>query len=444
MAEPTSVSRRDFVKSSLVTAGAITIPAAFAGGVHAAGEEPIRLGLIGCGGRGTGAVSNAIESSPNVKIVAMADLAQSHLDGSREALRSAWEEKGNYAVTDEACFVGEDAYKHLCAHPDVDIVIQTTPPGLRFLTLREAIEQGKHSFVEKPVCVDSFGYRHVLESGKLADERGLAIVTGTQYRRENSYREAIERLHDGIIGELVGAYAYYCTGSLWLKGSEADWETWGGFGNTAYQMRNWLYFAWLSGDHIAEQAIHNLDAINWGFGGPPEVAYGSGGRLQRNDPKYGDIYDHFSIDFDYPGDKRVTFKCRQQAGAMGRVTNRFIGTKGRMDIRPAPGSSATIARDLSGKVIWNHNGRKNNNAPYVEEHRALIESIRGGDPIQEIQGVADSSLTCIIGREAAYSGQEVRFDWAADESKLKLSPDEIKLADYPVRPVPIPGTYKLV
>jgi len=443
MSEDKSVSRRNFVKSSVLATGALAVPTVIPRLVHAGGEETIRLGLVGCGGRGTSAVSNAIESSPNVKIVALADLAQSQLDLSRNTLKSTWEESGNYAVTDENCFVGLDAYRQVCAHPDVDIVIHTTPPGLRYLTLREAIDQGKHSFVEKPVCVDAFSYHHVLESGKLAEANGLAIVSGTQYRRENSYRDAIGRLQDGIIGELLGAFAYYCTGSLWLRGNEADWASWGGIGGTEYQMRNWLYFTWLSGDHIAEQAIHNLDAINWGFGGPPEVAYGSGGRIQRTDPTYGDIYDHFSIDYDYPSGARASFKCRQMSGTAGRVMNRFIGTKGTMDIRPAPGSSASVARDTKGNVVWNNNGRTNNNAPYVEEHKALIESIRGGSPIQEIQSVADSSLTAVIGREAAYSGQEVRFDWATTESNQKLSPDQIALGSNPVRPVPIPGTYEL-
>ena len=443
MSDNRLVSRRNFVKTSLLSTGAIAVPTLGARMVHAGGNDTLRVGLIGCGGRGTAAVSNAIESSPNVTVVALADLAQSRLDGSRESLRTAWEEKGNYAVTDDQCFVGVDAYKQLCAHPDIDIVIHTTPPGLRFLTLREAIQQGKHSFVEKPVCVDAYTYRHVLESGKLADENGLAIVSGTQYRRETSYRDAIDRLHEGVIGELLGAFAYYCTGDLWLRGNEAAWEQWGGFDGMEYQMRNWLYFTWLSGDHIAEQAIHNIDAINWGFDGTPEVAFGSGGRLKRTDPKYGDIYDHFSIDYDYPGGKRVSFKCRQVGGAKGLVRNRFIGTKGTMEIRPAPGSSATIVRDHKGNVVWHNNGRINNNAPYVQEHRALIESIRDGRPIQEIQGVADSSLTAVIGREAAYSGQKVRFDWTATESQQKLVPEVIQLGTNPVRPVPIPGVYKL-
>jgi predicted dehydrogenase len=366
------------------------------------------------------------------------------LHSARKNLQKAFSEKGNYAVTDENCFVGVDAYQQLCAHPDVDIVIHTTPPGLRHLTLRAAVENGKHSFVEKPVCVDPFTYRHVLESGKLADQQGLAIVSGTQYRRENSYRQAIQRLQDGIIGDPLAGFAYFCVGPLWLRGKEADWQRWGGFDGMEYQMRNWLYFCWLSGDHICEQAVHSIDAMNWGLGGPPLAAYGHGGRLVRKEAKYGDIYDHFSIDFDYPGGVRVSLKCRQIPYAQGRVENRFVGTKGTMDIRPSPGRTSTEVRDTQGNPVWSHNGRTDNNAPYVQEHKDLIASIRAGQPIQEIREVADSSLTAVVGREAAYGGQLVKFAWAANESQLKLSPDKIALEPYPVREVPHPGSYRLV
>ncbi|MCA9212111.1 MAG: Gfo/Idh/MocA family oxidoreductase [Planctomycetales bacterium] len=411
--------------------------------VHAQDSQtkPMRVGLVGCGGRGSGAVANAVSSTDNVKLVAMADLAKDRLDGAAAGIQTSI--GAAFDVKPDARFHGVEAYKQVCSHPDVDYVIHTTPPGLRHITLREAVENGKHSFVEKPVCVDSHSYRHVLESGEMAKAKGLAIVTGTQYRRENSYKAAIEQIHNGLIGELVGAYAYYCTGSLWLRGQQADWEKWGGFDGMEYQMRNWLYFAWLSGDHIAEQAIHNIDAINWGFDSNPISAYGSGGRISRNQPQYGDIYDHFSLDYDYPGGARVSFKCRQIAGAAARVTNRFIGTKGTMDIRPNPGRSASVAKNHKGERIWNHNGRpqSGNNQPYVEEHRALIESIRNGTPIMEIQGVADSSLTCIIGREAAYSGQEITFE-QAQKGMLKLSPDDITADSYKVRPVPVPGEYK--
>ncbi|MDH3718328.1 MAG: Gfo/Idh/MocA family oxidoreductase, partial [Planctomycetota bacterium] len=262
-------TRRAFLKTSAMAAAAVGAPMVMTGTARGQQADWLRLGLVGCGGRGAGAVVDAIKSSPKVKVVALADLATERLHSARKNLQKAWAEKGNYAVSDDACFVGVDAYQQLCAHPDVDIMIHATPPGLRHLTLRAAVENGKHSFVEKPVCVDPFTYRHVVESGKLADQQGLAIVSGTQYRRENSYRQAIKRLQDGIIGELQGGFSYYCAGLLWLRGQEADWQRWGGFDGMEYQMRNWLYSCWLSGDHVCEQAVHSIDAVNWGFGGPP-------------------------------------------------------------------------------------------------------------------------------------------------------------------------------
>ena len=437
-------SRRNFIgQTATASACAIASGALFPKAVHSAAhvDDTIRIGLVGCGGRGSGAVANAVASSDNIKLVAMADLAKDRVYGAAEAI--AVEIEGAFDVQPEARFHGAEAYKQVCAHPDVNYVIHTTPPGLRHLTLREAIDNGKHSFVEKPVCVDPFTYKHVLESGRMAKEKGLAIVSGTQYRRENSYIAAIQQIHDGLIGDLVSAHAYYCTGTLWTRGTPEDWEKWGGFDGMEYQMRNWLYYAWLSGDHIAEQAIHNIDAVNWAFGGPPVAAYGTGGRIARTQPQFGDIYDHFSVDYDYAEGARASFHCRQIAGTKGRVMNRFVGTKGTMDIRPNPGSTAAVAKDLSGKRLWNNTGRKGNNQPYVEEHRALIASIRSGDPIVEIQSVADSSLTAIIGRESAYSGQEVRFA-DAQASDMRLGPEDITLATYPKRPVPVPGKYQFV
>jgi len=438
-------SRRTFLKATSTVVAAAATPMWFPNNVHASAQNggQLRIGLVGAGGRGTSAATNLLGSNSEVKIVAIADVAQNQIDVSRETLMSQFAGSGKADIKNDNCFVGPESYKQICSHPDVDLIIQTTPPGLRHLTLRAAVENGKHSFVEKPVCIDPATYHHVLESGKIAKEKGLAIVSGTQYRRETSYIAAIQQLQDGIIGDVTAAYAYYCTGALWLKGNESQWEEWGGFDGMDYQMRNWLYYTWLSGDHIAEQAIHNLDAINWGLAANPVAAYGSGGRISRTESKFGNIYDHFSVDYDYPGNVRVSFKCRQIAGAQGRVENRFYGTKGIMDIRPNPGRTATVARDYDGTVLWNHNGR-DNNSPYDQEHIDLVASIRNGDPIMEIQEVADSSMTAIIGRESAYSGAEVTFDWAVKESKMKLAPDDLTAKEFKAGPVPIPGIYKLV
>ena len=440
-------TRRSFLKKSSAAVAVGSLPFVVPNNVHSAQPaklETLNIGLIGAGGRGTGAVGNSLSANKQVNVIALADIAENRLQTSRESLTVQWKEKGRANIEDASCFVGRDAYQKVCEHPDVDMVIHTTPPGLRPLTLRCAVENGKHSFVEKPVCVDPSSYAHVIESGEMAIKKNLAIVSGTQYRRENSYIDAISKLHEGIIGQITGAFAYYCTGGLWLRGDAKDHEKWGGTTGMEYQMRNWLYFTWLSGDHIAEQAIHNLDAINWGMQSKPIKAYGSGGRLKRTGKEYGDVYDHFSLDYDYPGQVRVAFKCRQIPGAKGRVSNRFCGTKGTMDIRPNPGSTATVVRDLEGKVVWKNNGKKGNNAPYEQEHFELVESIRAGAPIMEIQEVANSSMTAIIGREAAYSGQEVTFDWGTKESKMDLAPKDLNAKSNPVRVVPVPGEYKLV
>ncbi len=440
-----SDSRREFLKKSSAAAVAATIPFTVPKMVHSSEpvkQDTINIGLIGSGGRGTGAVGNSLSGNSDVKVIAMADVAQDRLESARQGLMGTWGEKGKAIIDDASCFVGPESYQQLCEHPDVDYVIHTTPPGLRHLTLRCAVENGKHSFVEKPVCVDPFAYSHVIESGSMAVEKKLAIVSGTQYRRENSYKDAIQQLHDGLIGDITSAFAYYCTGTLWLRGNEEQRASWGGPAGMENQMRNWLYYCWLSGDHIAEQAVHNLDAINWGLQANPENAYASGGRLRRTEAEYGDIYDHFSVDYDYPGQVRVAFKCRQIAGAQGRVSNRFCGTKGTMDIRPNPGSTAAVVRDLKGEVIWKNDGRTDNNSPYEQEHIDLVDSIRAGEPIMEIQEVADSSMTAIIGRESAYSGQEVKFDWGTG-STMKLAPDDLSATTNPVRPVPVPGEYEL-
>lgn len=438
-------SRRDFLKKTSTLAVAAATPLLIPKGVYAstpAKETEIRLALIGCGGRGQGAIGNALNSNSVVKVVALADLTEDITRSAQESLMTQWANQGKAEIPNQNCFFGPESYLQVCEHSDVDLVVHTTPPGIRHLTLRAAVENGKHSFVEKPVCVDPASYRHVLESGEMASQKGLAIVSGTQYRRETSYKEAIQKLHEGIIGKITSAFAYYCSGTLWLRGTPDDWKKWGGISSMEYQMRNWLYFNWLSGDHIAEQAVHNIDAINWGLQGPPVSAFGSGGRIARTDPTYGNVYDNFSIDYDYPNNVRVGFKCRQIAGAKGIVINRFYGSEGMMEIRPNPGATRTMVLDLEGNRIWSHNGR-NNNAPYEQEHIDLITSIRDGSPIQEIQEVADSSLTAVIGREAAYSGQEVSFNWAAQESKQDLLPEDLSAAQHEIAPVPIPGVYQL-
>ena len=449
------ITRRSFVKQG--TAGLAATAAAANLGLlssHAfaqSGDKTLGLGIVGCGGRGTGALGNCLKAAEElglkVKLVAVGDVAADRTERTKKAIETSWGAKGGYGVTDESTFVGMDAYKKVCAHPDVDIVVQTTPPGLRYLTLREAVKNGKHSFVEKPVCVDSDTYRHVIASGEIAKKNGLAIVTGTQYRRENSYADAIKQLQDGVIGEITASYQYYCSSTQWHlgDGGENKWDP------MTYQMRNWPYFTWLSGDLIAEQSIHNIDAINWSMGGAPKKAYASGGRIDRTQPEYGNIYDHFSVHFEWENGVQSAFMGRHYKGSTNKVSNRWIGTKGTMDLRPNPGRTSWIARGHDGQTVLARNtGRDGNNQPYVEEHKALLDGIVKSSPVMEIQEVADSSLTCILGRESAYSGKELEFSFLANDAKHKLRPEGIDEGpkagpvELPFPDVRKPGKYKIV
>jgi len=446
------LTRRSFVKHGAAglaaSAAAANLSLLGSTAYAQAGNKPMRLGIVGCGGRGTGAVNNSLRAAEilglPMQLVAVADIAPDRTERTKKAVERSWGPKGRYAVTEDKTFVGMDAYKKLCAHPDVDIVIQTTPPGLRYLTLREAVNNGKHSFVEKPVCVDSDTYRHVIASGDIAKKNGLAIVTGTQYRRENSYNDAINHLNDGVIGDVTASYQYYCAGTQWHLGDgNGQWDP------MYYQMRNWPYFPWLSGDLIAEQSIHNIDAINWSMGGPPVSAYASGGRIGRTQPEYGTIYDHFSVHFEWANGVRSAFMGRHYKGSTNKVSNRWIGTKGTMDLIPNPGRTSWLAKSHDGKLLARNTGRQDNNQPYVEEHKALLAGITTNEPVMEIQEVADSSLTCILGRESAYSGRELDFAFLADHAKLKLRPDRVDTdlkpgpADLPYPDVRVPGSYEV-
>jgi predicted dehydrogenase len=302
----------------------------------------------------------------------------------------------------------------------VDLVILATPPGFRPQHLRAAVAAGKHVFMEKPVAVDGPGVRSVIESSIQAEKNGLAIVAGTQRRHQASYRECIKRLHDGAIGQITSMSVFWNQGSLWNVARKSDWT------DMEWQVRNWLYFTWLSGDHIVEQHIHNLDVANWVIGSPPRSAYGTGGRQVRTDAVYGHIYDHFAIEYEYPDGARVLSMCRQQEGTDTRVSEFVRGTKG----------SSDACRRIEGESSWQFSAEAAN--PYVQEHADLLKSIREGKPINEGRTAAESTLTAIMGRMAAYSGKLVSWE-AAMASKLSLTPEKLEFGPMPVAPVAMPG-----
>jgi len=331
--------------------------------------------------------------------------------------------KDKIRVDDRHAFAGFDAYQKVL-ESKIDLVLLATPPAFRARHLAAAIEAGKHVFMEKPVAVDSAGVRSVMASADLAAQKGLAIVAGTQRRHDAGYRAAIQRMHDGAIGDLVGGQVYWNQGGLWMHPREAAWS------DVEWQIRNWLYFTWLSGDHIVEQHVHNIDVANWAFGAHPLKAVGVGGRQSRTDPAYGHIYDHFAVEFEYPAGVRVQSMCRQIKGTSSRVAERFVGTRGTSDAHSVIEGAAPWS--------WERDPQTPKTNPYVQEHRDLIASIRAGQPLNEGRQVAESTLTAIMGREAAYTGQEITWDGILNAPQ-DLVPSDLQFGPMPVAPVAMPG-----
>ena len=421
------VSRRNFIKvSAAASLAALTRGANYA---FAAGSDKLRVGLIGCGNRGTGAAMDCVNSSNGIEIVAMGDLFKDRLDQSLAKLSRKVDDK--VTVTEDTSFVGFDAYEKVIAC-DVDIVILATPPGFRPIHLKAAIEAGKHVFMEKPVAVDPVGIRSVITSSKLAKQKGLAIVAGTQRRHQASYLEIMKRIHNGDIGEIVAGQCYWNGGGMMDFGPPAQpyWS------EMELQCRHWYYYTWICGDHIVEQHLHNLDVINWAIGDHPLQAMGMGGREVRTGPEHGNIFDHFAVEYEYPNGVRVLSMCRQTDGTSSRVSERVVGTKG-STYTDQPGVGI-----IEGANAYKYDGPTPN--PYVQEHTDLIVSIREGRPLNEGRQVAESTMTGIMGRMSAYTGRALKWDWVMNASKLDLSPPKYEMGDLPVRPVSIPGKTKLV
>ncbi|MCW5937202.1 MAG: Gfo/Idh/MocA family oxidoreductase [Fimbriimonadaceae bacterium] len=408
------LSRRDFLAVSAATTVTMMANNGFA---FVQGSDTIKVGVIGCGGRGTGAAGDAVASSEGVVVTALADLFPDHLKSCAENLKKSLGAK--FQVRPDQMFTGWDAYKHLLA-TDVDVVILAAPPGFRPAHLQAAVDAGKHIFTEKPVAVDPVGARMVYELADKVDEKGLIVVAGTQRRYDPAYREIIRRIHDGAIGEIVAADAYWMQGGLWMHPRQESWS------DVEWQLRNWLYFTWLSGDHIVEQHIHNVDVVNWAMNQPPVKAIGMGGRQVRTDPAYGYVYDHFSVEYEYENGTRMQSMCRQQDGTASRVSEFLVGTKG----------TSNANSWIKGANAFRYSGEPKN--PYVEEHRHLIEALRGGKKINDLKHVAEASLTAIMGRLAAYSGEEVTWDEVM-ASDLSLFPEKLEFGPMEVPSVPNPG-----
>ncbi|HON92272.1 MAG: Gfo/Idh/MocA family oxidoreductase [Phycisphaerae bacterium] len=418
--DTSSVSRRDFIKASAASAAALGMTSR----MYAAGSDTIRVGLIGCGGQGTRDLVSCVRSSPGVQIVALGDLFEDRLQESVATLTK--EVPDAMKVPADQRFVGFDAYKKVLA-TDVQVVLLVAPPHWRAQHFQAAVEAGKHVFMEKPGGVDPKGIRSVIQTAALAEQKKLSVVAGTQRRHSKKYQEIIRRIHDGQIGQIVAAQAYWNGGDMlgywkwWDKGNLSDME---------WQCRSWPWFVWTSGDHIVEQHVHNLDVINWALQGHPEQCMGMGGRAVRT---LGNIYDHFAVEYEYPGGVRVASMCRQINGNTDRIAERVVGTKGVADVDRGV---------ILGEKPFKYEGPDPDH--YVQEMADLISSVREGKPINEGKNVAESTMNAIMGRMSAYTGRALKWDWAMNASKQDLTPPKYDWIDLPVDPVAIPGKTQLV
>jgi len=423
------ISRRDLLKSgAAISASAVLSPSSK---IFAAGSDTMRVAMVGCGSRGTKDAIDCLKSADGVELVTMADMFQDKLDSSLAELKKEFPDK--VKVTPETSFLGFDAYKKVIAIKELDIVMLTTPPGFRPQMVKAAVEAGKHIFMEKPAAVDPVGVRSLLASAELADKKTLSIVVGTQQRWQPQYLELIKRIHDGKLGEIVGGQAYWNWGyAKWhFEDRKPQWS------DMEWQLRCWPYFVWLSGDHIVEQHMHNMDIINWAVGSHPVQCLGMGGRQARTGPEFGNIYDHFTVEYEYPDGIRVMSMCSQIEGSTPRVGERVLCTKGAIYTTRAEG----YIDNIKGQRIYKYDGEIHSGE--VAQYANLIKSIREGKPLNECKRLAESTMTVIMGRMSAYTGRALKWDWAI-KSELDLSPEKYELGDLPVQPVAIPGKTPLV
>ena len=398
--EKSTQSRREFVKqSSLLAGGLVAMPFISKAGFNNSVDDTIKVALIGCGGRGTGAAMQALLSKQNVKLVAMADAFRDRLDECFKQLTDENNEEGNVkdkvSVTDETKFVGFDGYTK--AIPLADVVILCTPPGFRPIHFAEAIKQGKHVFMEKPVATDPAGVKRVLEVAEEAKRKKLNVVVGLQRHYQNSYRELFKRVKEGAIGEITSGQVWWNNDGVWVKMREP------GQTEMEYQMRNWYYFNWLCGDHITEQHIHNIDVMNWFKGSYPVKAQGMGGRQVRTWKEFGEIYDHHFVEYHYADGTILNSQCRHIKGTHAIVDEMIVGTKGVVKFGAAEISS-------KGKSLYKYDKSKENN-PYQTEHDELFAAIAKGEfKFTDAENGAKATLTSVIGRMATYSGQIIEWD----------------------------------
>jgi predicted dehydrogenase len=417
-----SRTRRQFLAASAVGLGA-TAAGAFVGG-----NEVIKIGLIGCGSRGTGAAVNALRADRTVKLIAMGDAFRDRLERSLASLRREEGLGSRIEVPEERQFVGFDAYRQVIGS-GVDVVLLCTPPHFRPLHLRAAIQANKHVFAEKPVAVDAPGVRSVLATCEEARRRRLSVVSGLCLRYSRAYREMIRRLHDGAAGEIVALQANDLRGPIWVHRRQDEWS------DMECQMRNWYYFTWLSGDFNVEQHVHNLDVCAWVMRNQyPVKAVGLGGRQVRTGREFGNIYDHFSVVYEYANGVKLFSHTRQMESCQGDITVYALGSRGNAHI-------SERRQAITGPAAWQLRGRDNDF--YQAEHEELFASIRSGQPINNGEYMAKSTLLAILGRMAAYTGQEITWEQAF-HSREDLTPARYEWGRLATPAVAVPGVTRFL
>ena len=435
------LSRRSFVKeTSLLTGGIILGPSLISAMPTSISNKTLKLAVVGCGGRGTGAVVQALKADENVQLVAMSDVFPDRLEKAYQLLVKEF--KGDkIKVSESNKFVGFGSFKK--AIDEADVVILATPPGFRPQHFEYAVSQGKHVFMEKPVATDVAGVIKVLEAAKKAKENKINVVVGLQRRYQKGYIEAYKKIQEGNIGKIVSGQVYWNGSGVWMIPRDKSWT------EMEYQMRNWYYFNWICGDHILEQHIHNIDVANWFIGEYPTKAQGMGGREVRKGPEYGQIFDHHFVEFEYPGGAIISSQCRHQKKCLNRVSETFQGTLGTLNTE---GRGTVDSKSYTGSEIFSHNPKGDEN-PYQVEHNQLFASIRSGGVIADGEHGAKSTMTAILGRMATYTGKEVTWDEAMKSGQI-LVPNELELTWNSIPPVildatgnypiPIPGESNLL
>ena len=424
-------ARRDFLKASAL---GTVLAAGFPAILSAQSTKAIKIGLVGCGGRGTGAASQALNADDYSELTAVADVYQERIDESLNQLRTVSDGKISHKVKVDTKnqFVGLDAYQKLI-DSGVDVVLLATPPGFRPQHIRAVVEAGKHVFCEKPVAVDAPGVRDVLESVKLAKQKNISLVSGFCWRYSNYIKETFEQIESGAIGDIVAYYATYYTSPV--KPMPDASERPSGMSDVEWQIRNWYNFGWLCGDSLVEQAVHSVDKVAWAMkDAPPVSCVATGGR--QIPAKGGNIFDHFEVNYLYPNNVRAFVACRQMEGCYNENSDYILGTKG----------SATIGRGplprIEGQKKWTFQGTKYD--MYQAEHDALFASIRQGKPLNDGARMVTSTMLAIMGRMAAYTGQQVTWDQAMN-SKERLGPDKVEWnMSLPVAPMSLPGVNKVI